>query len=94
MNPMLEFSVEQALLANRIVGKKNSYAADNPGESGVVLAYLKGGARPAALAVATAMGKHLVSLEDARRADITPTPPAGARTYADTQFGKGSFGGY
>ncbi len=75
---LLDESVQQALLASRIVGKKNSYSSDNPVESKAVLSFLGGGARP--ISVATAMGRHLVALEDARRAGYAPPiapPPSG-----------------
>lgn len=76
---LLDDSVSDALSASRIVGKKNSYASDNPAESAAVFSYMRGGTRPS---VATAMGRHLVALEDARRAGYAPpaapTPPAAA----------------
>jgi hypothetical protein len=75
MTTFLDDSVAQALVATRIVGRKNSYAADNPNESSAVFAYLKGGMRPTS--VATALGKHLVSLEDARRAGYGPPTNTG-----------------
>ncbi len=73
---LLGDSVTAGLAAVRIVGKTGSYKADNPVESKAVLAYLQGGSRPPSLA--TAMGRHLVALEDARRAGYAPpttTPP-------------------
>ena len=71
MTNFLDESVAQALLATIIVGKKNSYASANPLESKFVFNYLKGGQRP--VTVITPMGKHLVALEDARRAGYGPS---------------------
>ena len=80
---MLDTSVTNALIASRIVGKRNSYSSDNPKESKLVFAYLKGGTRPAT--VATAMGKMLLGLEDARRT-LYVAPPTGGN------YGRGFYG--
>lgn len=77
---LLDDSISYALAAARITGRKNSYVWDNPTESQQVIAYLAGGPRPF---VATQMGKHLVALEDARRANYGP-PAAPAPTPVPT----------
>lgn len=89
MSGTLDYAVEQALIASRIVGRKNSYVMDNTIESKLVIGYLKGGPKPSS-PVATAMGRMLVALEDARRA--SPSDPTDtARTYAEGTYGKGSY---
>lgn len=73
---LLDDSVSEALNAVRITGKTaKSYLNDNPNEAKSVIAYLKGGSRPNSLR--TSMGRHLTLLEDQRRIDTVPIPPAG-----------------
>lgn len=84
--PSCEQSVSEALLSNRIVGARQSYAKDNPAEYAAVRAYLDGGARPDTASM-THMGLHLVYLEDTCRAsDVTTTVTStGSTTTTTTQ---------
>lgn len=82
----LDVSVNEALISSFIVGKKNSYLAYNPREGSNVIAYLRGGLRPERLV--TSMGKHLVALEDARRAGYAPPSNTSSLEYSDGLYNK------
>jgi hypothetical protein len=76
MANLLDSCVIHALASARIVGKRTaSYANDNPVESKMVFAYLRGDKRRPN--VNTEIGAMLVALEDARRAGYGPAvvPP-------------------
>jgi hypothetical protein len=87
---LLDDSVANALLSSRIMGKRQSYLADNPKEGAAVINYLKGGVRP--LSTVTKMGLHLVALEDARRANYGPPGPINNDAeYADGLYSSGVY---
>jgi hypothetical protein len=90
MMSLLDESVSNALLSNRIVGHKQSYLADNPKEGAAVITYLNGGVRP--LSVVTKMGLHLVALEDARRQGYAPPiQPGNSSNYSADQYTSGLY---
>lgn len=91
----LDESVEQAKLSSIIFGAgKNSWSTLNPRESVAVFEYLEGGVRPL---VKTAVGKHLVALEDARRAGYapppTPSPVPTDKSYSSREYSRDAFNG-
>lgn len=95
MTTLLDDSVAQALLSTIITGKgPNSYVTNNKVEGNSVIAYLKGGTRPTTVSITTAMGKHLVSLEDARRAGYAPPvvlPTPGKDGYSQDKYSEGPY---
>lgn len=89
MENLLDVAVAEALKAYRIVGQSKSYADDNRFESKVVFAYMNGGTRP--ISVATAMGRSLVALEDARRENYGPPVVDSQAEYADGAYTEGNY---
>lgn len=77
-------SVDEALLASRITGKRQSYKSDNPLEFQSVSTYLNGGTRPDTTGM-THMGLHLVYLEDTCRGVTTTTSTTTTTTTTTTQ---------